>query len=112
MGERALFRDIPHEHGDCAPDRLIDVNDEDFVVVSQENRAAAAGRQDRPHLHFDHRFVHPAQTVAVRSRKTSGSGSLDDREIFAMRACMSAAVIQYALCGRRCAQKNEDRVGC
>jgi hypothetical protein len=33
------------------------------------------------------------------------------REIFAMRACMSAAVIEYALCGRRCARKNEDRVG-
>jgi len=69
MGERALFRDIPHEHGDRAPDRLIDVNDENFVVVPQENRAAAARGQDRPHLHLDHRFVHPRANVIRRERK-------------------------------------------
>jgi hypothetical protein len=33
------------------------------------------------------------------------------REIFAMRACMSAAVIDYALCGCCRSTKHEDRVG-
>src|SRR2546430_13874532 len=32
-------------------------------------------------------------------------------EIFTMRACMSAPVIDYALCGRGRARRNEERVG-
>src|ERR1700694_4704712 len=32
-------------------------------------------------------------------------------QIFATRACMFAALIDYALCGCRRPQKNEDRVG-
>jgi len=37
---------------------LIDINDEDLVIISDKHRAPAARRQNSPHLHFDHRFVH------------------------------------------------------
>jgi hypothetical protein len=49
-------------------------------------------------------------SITITSRREEDGIGLR-REIFAMRACMSAAVIEYALCGRRCALKNEDRVG-
>jgi hypothetical protein len=53
--------------------------------------------------------------LSIRSKSTSNemkTGLVRRAEIFAMRACMSAAVIEYALCGFRCSRKNEDRVGC
>jgi hypothetical protein len=52
---------------------------------------------------------------SIPSKSTSNqmkTGLVRRAEIFAMRACMSAAVIEYALCGFRCSRKNEDRVGC
>ncbi len=47
--------------------------------------------------------------IKIKIKITSRRGR--EREIFTMRACMSAAVIEYALCGCRCALRNEDRVG-
>ena len=57
--QRPFLDRAAHEHRDRAADALVDIDDENFVVVPEENRAAAARRQDRPHLHLDHRFVHP-----------------------------------------------------
>jgi hypothetical protein len=145
VGEGTLFRDIAHEHRDRASHRLIDVNNEDFVVVAEENRAAAARGQDRTDLDLDDRLVHPRKPyqsgherqAAQRAARiilllillpllifSSGQGRSQEREkdqgheqeftaikIFAMRACMSAAVIDYALCGCGRTRKNEDRVG-
>ena len=68
VGERTFFRDVAHEHRDRAADGLIDINDENFVVVPEENRAAAARRQDCPHLHLDHRFVHRANSIRANRK--------------------------------------------
>jgi len=59
VGQGPFLGDIAHEHRDRAADRLVDVDDENLVVVSEEYRAAAAGRQHRPDLHLDDRLVHP-----------------------------------------------------
>jgi hypothetical protein len=58
MGEGALFGNLAHEHGNRATHRLIDVNDEHFVIVSNKYGAPATRWQNRPHLHLDYRFVH------------------------------------------------------
>ena len=43
----------------CSSDlRLINVNDEHFIVVTDKHRAPTTCRQNRPHLHLDYRFVH------------------------------------------------------
>ncbi len=56
--EWSLFDRPAHEHGDRAPDALVDINDEYFVDVPEENRATAARRQDRSHLHLHDCFIH------------------------------------------------------
>jgi hypothetical protein len=60
MGEGTFLGNLTHEHGDRATHRLIDINDEHLVVISDKHRASAARRQYCPHLHLDHRFVHHA----------------------------------------------------
>ena len=70
VSERALLGNLAHEHRNRAADGLIDINDEDFVVVAEEHGTPAACRQNRAHLHFDHRFVHE-RTLSAGKRKTS-----------------------------------------
>src|SRR5205823_3469403 len=70
VSERALLGNLAHEHRNRAADGLIDINDEDFVVVAEEHGTPAACRQNRAHLHFDHRFVHQ-RTLSAGKRKTS-----------------------------------------
>src|SRR5436190_1888259 len=70
VSERTLLGNLAHEHRNRAAHGLIDINDEDFVVVAEENGTPAACRQNRAHLHFDHRFVHQ-RTLSAGKRKTS-----------------------------------------
>ena len=72
MSKRSLLGDVAHEHGDGAANGLIDVDNEHLLIVPKENCAPAAGRQNCPHLHLDHRFVH-AETVRVRTGNTSSA---------------------------------------
>src|SRR6266480_3639777 len=58
MRQRSLFRHLAHEHRDRAPDRLIDVNDENFVAIPDENRATAAGWEHGANMYLNDRFVH------------------------------------------------------
>jgi hypothetical protein len=51
---------------------LIDVDDEDFVVIAEENRATAARGQDRTHLHLDHRLVHSRKPYQADYEKQAG----------------------------------------
>ena len=44
MSERTLFGDVTHEHCDSAANGLIDVDDENLLIVTKENRAPAARR--------------------------------------------------------------------
>ena len=60
MGEGTFLGYLAHEHGDRTTHRLIDINDEHLVVISDKHRAPAARRQYCPHLNLDHRFVHHA----------------------------------------------------
>ena len=71
MRKGTFFAYLAHEHGDGAADRLIDINDENFVVIPEKNSTSPARGQDRPHLHLNHRFVHPSETVGEPIRKTS-----------------------------------------
>ena len=102
MGQRPLFRDIAHEHGDRAADRLIDIDNEDLVVVPEENGAPPARRQNRAHLHLDDRLVHPGNVIR-RRRKTSEPRLVHQpaRRFLRSTACMFRALIDYALCGSR-----------
>src|SRR5207248_2901181 len=70
VSERTLLGNLAHEHRNRAAHGLIDINDEDFVVVAEEHGTPAACRQNRAHLHFDHRFVHQ-RTLSAGKRKTS-----------------------------------------
>src|SRR5256886_2575187 len=70
VSERALLGNLANEHRNRAAHGLIDINDEDFVVVAEEHGTPAACRQNRAHLHFDHRFVHQ-RTLSAGKRKTS-----------------------------------------
>ena len=70
VSERALLGNLAHEHRDRAAHGLIDINDEDLVVIAEEHGTPAACRQNRAHLHFDHRFVHE-RTLSAGKRKTS-----------------------------------------
>ena len=97
--QRTLFRDVAHEHGDRAPDRLIDINDEHFVVVSEKHGAPSAGRQNRAHLHLDHRFVHPRETVSVQLRKHKQAPRREQLCANISRSGLHVrALIEYALC--------------
>ena len=72
MRQRSLFRHLAHEHCDRAPDRLIDVNDENFVAIPDENCATATGWEYGANMYFNDRFVH-CVTVPMEGRKTSCS---------------------------------------
>ena len=63
MRQWPLFRDVPHEHGDRAPDCLVDVNDKNFVVVPKEHGTSPARRQNRANLHLDDRFIHAPERM-------------------------------------------------
>jgi hypothetical protein len=65
---------------------------------SLRNRARAPAR-DRALFVFDHEHEHEMKTSSLQ------------REIFVMRACMSAAVIDYASLRLPPLEKNENRVG-
>src|SRR5437879_10538760 len=56
--QRSLFRHLAHEHRDRAPDRLIDVNDENFVAIPDENRATAAGWEHGANMYLNDRLIH------------------------------------------------------
>ncbi len=67
--QRALFCDLAHEHRDRATDRLVDINNKHLVVIPEKNSASSASGQDRPHLHLNHRFIHPEKRYARRYEK-------------------------------------------
>ena len=54
------------------PDALIDIDDEHFVGVAEENRTATARWQDRAHLHFNDRFVHLKKPYQSAFEKQAG----------------------------------------
>src|SRR3984893_11439564 len=70
VGKGTFLGDLAHEHRDRAAHGLININDEDLVVIAEEHGTPAACRQNRAHLHFDHRFVHE-RTLSAGKRKTS-----------------------------------------
>ena len=70
VSQRALLGNLAHEHRDRAAHGLIDINDEHLVVIAEEHGTPAACRQNRTHLHFDHRFVHQ-RTLSAGKLKTS-----------------------------------------
>jgi hypothetical protein len=73
VSQRPLFHRATHEHGDRTADTLVDVNDEHLVRVAEEDRAAATGRENRSHLHLDHRFVHRENRIrAILKHKQGG----------------------------------------
>src|SRR6266567_3179944 len=78
MGEWALLRDLTHEHGDRAAHRLIDINDEHLVVISDKHCAPTTCRQYCPHLHLDHRFVHRVNGTRanMKNKRCSVAASL------------------------------------
>ena len=71
MRQGALLRNLAHEHRDRATDRLVDIDNENLVVIPEKNSAPPTGGQDRPHLHLNHRFIHPSETVGEPIRNTS-----------------------------------------
>src|SRR5215467_15947014 len=83
VGKWSLLGYVTHEHGDGATHSLIDINDEHFLIVPEENCAPAARRQNRPHLHLDHRLVHRINsTCANRKHKLcAGCGSIVRKNI-------------------------------
>ena len=123
VGERALLGNLAHEHRDRAAHRLIDINDEHFVVVAEKHRAPAARRQNCPHLHLDHRFVHrrtlsagnekQATCIAYVAFVSCDTWNILRRLRFLDCACMFGALNDYAFCGiPRCALwPNEKRMG-
>ena len=72
VGQRALLRDIAHEHGDRAAHGLVNINDEDFVVVPEENSAPSAGRQNCADLHLDDRLIHPRKPYQPGCERQGG----------------------------------------
>ena len=107
VSEGALLGNLAHEHRDRAADGLIDINDEHLVVIAEKHRTPAACRQNRPHLHFDHRFVHQ-RTLSAGKRKTSGVRRMRRRsspgkhpacesmKILIVQACMLNTLTEYA----------------
>src|SRR4030095_17253281 len=75
MREGTLLGNLAHEHGDRAAYRLIHINDEHLVVISDKHRAPTARRQNCAHLHLDHRLVHQVNaTRADMKNKRCNSG--------------------------------------
>jgi hypothetical protein len=68
MRQRSLFRHLAHEHRDRAPDRLIDVNNKDFVAIPDENRATAAGGEHSTNMYLNDRFVHRVDGTDRRTK--------------------------------------------
>src|SRR4029077_7702670 len=69
MCQRPLFRHVAHEHRDRAPDRLIDVNNKDFVAIPDKNGATAAGGEHSTNMYLNHRFVHRVDGTDGRTKK-------------------------------------------
>src|ERR1700719_4522822 len=83
------------------------------VLFIRANRISPLGKNKQggsrvPPPSLRHRARARSFLVFEHEMKT---GLVRRAQIFAMRACMSAAVIDYALCGRGRSRKNEDRVG-
>src|SRR5438093_10446369 len=123
VSERTLLGNLAHEHRNRAAHGLIDINDEDFVVVAEEHGTPAACRQNRAHLHFDHRFVHQ-RTLSAGKRKTSDvhrmgrirfmryMGTCESHEIFGptrlhVRRAESLCVLRHSSPARFGQMKNE-----
>jgi hypothetical protein len=102
VSKRPFLRNLTHEHRDRAPDCLIDIDDENFIAIADKNCAPTAGRQNRAHLHFDHRLVHPGERYPETQEKQATCQARPlKREIFLKRACMFHALIENAICDRR-----------
>jgi hypothetical protein len=68
MRQRSFFRHLAHEHRDRAPDRLIDVNNKDFVAIPDKNRATAAGGEHSTNMYLNDRFVHRVDGTDGRTK--------------------------------------------
>ena len=98
VSEGALLGDLAHEHRDRAAHCLVDINYEHLIVISEKDRAPSTCRQNRPHLHFDHRFVHK-ETLSAGKGKTSGARRSSQMKILSVRACMLDVLNHCAFCG-------------
>src|SRR5438270_12246078 len=68
MRQRSFFRHLTHEHRDRAANRLIDVNDENFVAIPDENRATATGWEHGANMYLNDRFVHRVDGTDGRTK--------------------------------------------
>src|SRR5436305_13996856 len=66
--QRSLFRHFTHEHRDRAADRLMDVNDENFGAIPDENRATASGWEYGANMYLYDRFVHRVDGTHGRTK--------------------------------------------
>jgi hypothetical protein len=53
MGQGPLFLHPIHRHGNCAADARIDLDDEDFGLMAEENGAPIGGRHEALDGDFD-----------------------------------------------------------
>ena len=87
MRQRTFLRHLAHEHRDCAPDRLIDVNDKNLLAIPNENRATAARGEHGANMHFNDRFIHRSDGTAGRRKnkllQPEGSAAASLRARFA-----------------------------
>src|SRR3977135_4249884 len=82
MRQRSFFGHLAHEHRDRAPDRLIDVNNKDFVAIPDKNRATAAGREHSTNMYLNDRFVHRVDGTDGRTKnKPLPAAAPSDRRI-------------------------------
>src|SRR5438105_602798 len=68
MRQRSFFRHLTHEHRDRAANRLIDVNDENFVAIPDENRATTTGWEHGANMYLNDRFVHRVDGTDGRTK--------------------------------------------
>ena len=55
---RPGLRRVMHKHSDRSAYRLVDVDDEKFLVVAKKDRRSGIGRQDGAHFDFDDGLFH------------------------------------------------------
>src|SRR6266581_2688225 len=89
MGEGTFLGDLTHEHGDRAAHRLIDINDEHLIVISDKHCAPTARRQYCPHLHLNHRLVHHVKgtRAGMKNKRRAFSASLMRKFLSSALAC-------------------------
>jgi len=101
--QRPFLRHLAHEHRDRAPDRLIDVNDENLVAIPDENRATAARGKHGANMHFNDRFIHRSDgTAGRRKNKLLQSRATCSRDpVRRVRVSRSGPATNHLACSAR-----------